>query len=470
MREGLARSEVLHEFEIPSVWLSEKKANPLFELDEGEIVRIPNFLSLLQKPQNLVRSLVNLRLKIGWDRLLCAPVLPHQVPPLFYLGVDLFEPSFAELCATMDMRTTYRGIFEGAKDNILNLKEIVEECKLTLKRGELREMVETYSSISPENMLILKTIDREFSKLFQRYSPISRPRCLCSIRQSFKRPEILRFSDWVRENYIPSSNLILLLPCSARKPYSQSQSHKKILKALKGIRKYLCEFIYTSPIGIVPRELERVFPAAHYDIPVEGEWYPEEKERINKILKKVLKRVENPRVWVVGNEKDRKLFEFEIFSFHQLKNLKHEILKEINSQNPSKSNLQSSSIKTIFDYQFGIGAGERILRSTKSIKTKPLRLFSEKQLALQNKSGFFTLTLEGAKVLKEYKWIEIHDFELKGDLFVPGIKGFSSNIRVGDEVSILRKNNVVGVGRALMPTEEIREREKGLCVKVRRRI
>ncbi|MFQ6087778.1 MAG: DUF5591 domain-containing protein, partial [Candidatus Methanofastidiosia archaeon] len=273
----------------------------------------------------------------------------------------------------------------------------------------------------------------------------------------------------VRENYIPSSNLILLLPCSARKPYSKSQSHKKIFKALKRMRKYLCELIYTSPLGIVPRELERVFPAAHYDIPVEGEWYPEEKERINKVLEEILKRVENPRVWVVGDEKDGKLFEFETFSFYELKNLKHEILKEIKSLNPSKSNLQSSSIKTIFDYQFGIGAGRRILRSTKYIKTKPLRLFSEKQLALQNKSGFFTLTLEGARILKEYKWIEIHDFKLKGDLFVPGIKEFSDDIRVGDEVSILRKNEVVGVGRVLMPAEEIRGREKGLCVKVRRR-
>ncbi|MFQ6087480.1 MAG: hypothetical protein ACE5K0_01080, partial [Candidatus Methanofastidiosia archaeon] len=177
MREGLARSEVLHGFEIPSLYQSDEKANPLFELDEGKIVRVPNFLSLLRKPQNLVKSLVNLRLKIGWDRLLCAPVLPHQVPPLFYLGVDLFETSFAELCETMNLKTTYRGIFEGVEDNIFNLKEVVEECKLTLKRGEFREMVETYSSISPENMLILKTIDREFSKLFQRYSPVSRPRC-----------------------------------------------------------------------------------------------------------------------------------------------------------------------------------------------------------------------------------------------------------------------------------------------------
>jgi len=44
------------------------------------------------------------------------------------------------------------------------------------------------------------------------------------------------------------------------------------------------ELIVTSPLGLVPRELERVYPAGHYDVPVTGYWDREECAFIADIL------------------------------------------------------------------------------------------------------------------------------------------------------------------------------------------
>ena len=40
----------------------------------------------------------------------------------------------------------------------------------------------------------------------------------------------------------------------------------------------------TSPLGLVPRDLEEVWPAGHYDIPVTGDWTRDEINRVTKMI------------------------------------------------------------------------------------------------------------------------------------------------------------------------------------------
>ena len=46
----------------------------------------------------------------------------------------------------------------------------------------------------------------------------------------------------------------------------------------------------TSPLGLVPRELEDIWPAAHYDIPVTGDWDADELDIINSMIIDICKR------------------------------------------------------------------------------------------------------------------------------------------------------------------------------------
>ncbi len=99
---------------------------------------------------------------------------------------------------------------------------------------------------------------------------------------SYTRPEIVKFRDKViaHFHFPPRTRWVVLLPCSAHKPYSDSPSHARFAAAMgrgwKEWRRHCSEIIITSPIGVVPRQLERCFPAAHYDVPVTGYWDEQE--------------------------------------------------------------------------------------------------------------------------------------------------------------------------------------------------
>ena len=81
----------------------------------------------------------------------------------------------------------------------------------------------------------------------------------------------------VRDEYLPplhQREVLVLLPCSAKKPYRLSQSHYRFRRAIKDLR--IHEVMVTAPLGLVPRELEDLWPAANYDIPVTGNWDSDE--------------------------------------------------------------------------------------------------------------------------------------------------------------------------------------------------
>ena len=68
-------------------------------------------------------------------------------------------------------------------------------------------------------------------------------------------------------------DVMIFLPCSARKPYRLSKSHGQFFRAIASTGCH--EVMMTSPLGLVPRDLEDVWPA-NYDVPVSGDWSSDE--------------------------------------------------------------------------------------------------------------------------------------------------------------------------------------------------
>jgi predicted RNA-binding protein len=91
--------------------------------------------------------------------------------------------------------------------------------------------------------------------------------------------DVLSFYERIVTAYSPpeGKDIALFLPCSAKKPYSLSRTHRAVRKRLEGLehgkRVRIHELIVSEPLGIVPREYEEVYPAAHYDM-VLGSWFP----------------------------------------------------------------------------------------------------------------------------------------------------------------------------------------------------
>lgn len=92
-------------------------------------------------------------------------------------------------------------------------------------------------------------------------------------------PSVLEFHNYVINKYIVPQNktIALFIPCTAKKPYSCSKTHRKITGTIQSCHEIdhttIHELIVSEPLGIVPRDLESKYPAAHYDMVLDS-WFP----------------------------------------------------------------------------------------------------------------------------------------------------------------------------------------------------
>lgn len=273
----------------------------------------------------------------------------------------------------------------------------------------------------------------------------------------------------------PLGDVVVVLPCSMKKPYSNSKSHQKFKRATKGYQ----EVIVTSPFGICPREMENTFPIQSYDVTVSGDWSHEEVTLAGELLREYVKGKD-----VIANvhggyeEVCREYLDDCTYvcqdgrptapdSIYQLR----QALKKYPRVKRREKVL--NELRSIAKYQFGETA-EAIITDDVVAKGRYHRnIYSEgKQLALLNRDvGLYTLSLEGGRRLAELglKVVEI-DFDLKtNSLFAPGISKADHSIIPKDEVVVVRNGEVVGVGKAALTGREMEEATNGIGVKIRHR-
>jgi len=388
-----------------------------------------------------------------------------------------------------------------AKHNTLVLDKEVKKARACIRAGNLREYVEMRVRSSPFLTAVLRILDSEEEAYFERRTPVAR-NCsmMANTMESLKRTEVKRFASRVLERYEPPARKILLiLPCSARKPYSTSPSHARFIDAIAGYRGQIHELILTSPLGVVPRELEAVYPAAFYDIPVTGYWDAEEREWVSSCLRAYLERkMKNYDVVVAHlsgaySEICASVAEdsgIEIAytceanegttSKEALSRLKERIAGLCgDKQRLSGFEMKMSMIKAMADFQFGLGAGRQLLgeeeeggeRLKINGKFPSFKLSSKGDVLARivPEYGLLTLTVKGARriedLLSSYV-VEIGDFAPKGSILAPGVVNAGEQIRVNDEV-VFRGEKVFGVGRAKMSGWEMVESQKGMAVQVR---
>jgi archaeosine synthase alpha-subunit len=297
---------------------------------------------------------------------------------------------------------------------------------------------------------------------------------ICSNEESLYRPEAHRWRErmkWMN----PDGDVVVVLPCSMKKPYSNSKSHQKFRRATKGYQ----EVILTSPFGICPREMENSFPIQSYDVSVSGDWSFEEKKLAGELLKEYVKD-KNVVANVSGGYEEvcREYLDDVVYTAHEgrptsnesIYNLRMELKKyrKIKGRNRILNELRS-----IATYQFGPEGYNFISNETIAKGMYHKRIFKDsKQIALLNKDfGLFSLRLSGGEILNDLgiNIIEI-DFELKTNtLFAPGVEKADNNIIPNDEVVIVRKGEVVGVGKAILTGKEMEISSNGVAVRIKDR-
>ncbi len=300
---------------------------------------------------------------------------------------------------------------------------------------------------------------------------------ICSSEQSLYRPEAVRWRERM-ELMEPLGNTVVLLPCSMKKPYSNSKTHMRFRKVTRSFQ----ELIITSPFGICPRELENTFPIQSYDVAVTGEWSQDEIDKSGMLLKnyvkdkKVVANVSGGYEEVCKQYLDDNVIytckDNHPTSNDSIYNLRMELKKH---DKINKHDKLLNQLKSIAIYQWGLKEAHKFIPDNVKIQGRYHEkiLVDGNQIALLNMDyGLFKLNLEGGKILKNLGINIVNiDFDLQTNtVFAPGIINADFNIIPNDEVVIVKDNEVVGVGRAIMTGKEMVECDNGIGVKIKDRL
>ena len=298
---------------------------------------------------------------------------------------------------------------------------------------------------------------------------------ICSSEESLYRPEAVRWRQRM-ELMKPIGDTVVLLPCSMKKPYSNSKSHQAFRKVTRSFQ----ELIVTSPFGICPRELENTFPIQSYDVSTTGSWSQDEIRETGILIAKYCEGKN-----VIAHLHGGYLESCEAFlddftltcrdgkptSPDSIYNLRMELKNhdKINRRDKVLNELRSIAV-----YQFGIEASDFIPDNVKTKGRYHKQIMVDgKQIALLNKDyGLYRLNLAGGEILKDLGINIVNiDFNLETNtVFAPGIKKASHNIIPNDEVVVVKDDEVVGVGKAILTGREMEECSNGIGVKIKHRV
>jgi archaeosine synthase len=449
---------------------------------------IKDFMPLTKRPGDLALGLMRIRREVGSEPLLyCAGAGElNAIAPLAYAGVDLFDSIECvrksrdhELMESSFASTSSSLLFEELFDqNLERVETELELVRIAIENGSIRELAEARSIYGSSLNVFVRSIDREYSTM-ESFSPTASKDVLKALSSySLSRAEFERYRRRVTAVYRKPehADTMLILPCSARKPYSLSKSHRLFAENTLN-RRALHEVIITSPLALVPRELELFFPCSNYDIHVSHQWYEDEKAMIRRTLADFIEKNDYRRAIVhfdepfftdVLEERGIEVTRTCVSDPRSEESLRS--LREVTGSIGAKSRGIMEDMKSAALFQFGLDIFEGCYATGKYPYVKLMR--DKRQLAMLNpERGFFSLTLDGAKALHEMT--NVFDVEIdfdpegKGSIFVPGIKNASQDIREGDEVCITKDGEFIGVGVAEMCGIDMNESKSGIGVKVR---
>lgn len=481
-------------------------------------------------------SLQNLRLRSmlprNWTAIALGCIKPDMFPILYYFGFDIFDIAYAEHAASRNIRlwsyheenmskeshpiycscrwcaetglvnTKHPDMTELMHHNVGIYRSKLSEAVHFYSKGQLRWLVEGSTHSRPALAALLRQVDYHAYDFIEEFTPTvgDQPQPLIG-PESYNAPAIRRYRERLVERYSPPQDcqVVLLLPCSARKPYSDSRSHRRfdrsIERALGSKRKNVAEVIMSSPIGIVPRALERVFPVKNYDIPVTGSWDAEEIEIAASALSTHLAKFPESATVVahvsggyqeVVQDAEDDISQSIIYTIDDvsatrkssLESLEEVLLDlaDVYALRGGTPTLLENTVSATLDFQFGTGAGKLVTSGNVSYRGKVYgnivcEVDDVQMCTFVSQIGNVSLTLEGGERLLSLDRYQVHfdgDKLRGGSLFAVGISEADSIIRPGDEVLIIgRDGDLIAVGKSEMSGAEMCDFDNGMAINIR---
>ena len=492
--------------------------------EETDAYALSNVQSVMDHGAAFVDAIVSVREAIPTDTalLFSGVATPRNVALLASAGVDLFDETAAIVRGTEGRYlTTDEAYFledleelpcscpacqqpreeftreDCAEHNANALRAELGIVRRRIRDGRLRDYLEGQARHDQWLTAAMRELDSQWGYLEERTPILRDAQINASTGDTLRRVEIQRFADRVTTRYQNRfQNPLVLVPCSAAKPYSESQSHRRFHDAIQW-RGHLVSM--TSPIGVVPQELETTYPAQHYDTVVTGRWSEDEKGFVSNVLERYLERNDYPEIiaHVPGEgyrdivSRVEKRLELDITytvpngghptADESLANLSEALSRNLKY---SKREREHNTVRAIADYLLGDGAGDEVFDDIQTTSRYPKIQVRDRGNAAQSDDdredtqlatmvpqyGTLSFTLAGAR-----RWVDsdaptkrvtIDGFVPHGSVLAPGVVDADEDIRVGDEV-VVEGPKAFGVGRAEMFGREMAESTRGIACEVR---
>jgi len=445
-----------------------------------------DFVSLVE--EFIVKPVVS-----GFTKVAYAPAIAtaYNIPILAYFGFDLFDTALAEVAAEMGIFMLESGEVKTeelkynpcnckicseygeevlVKKNILrehNINIMHSRAKLSrelIRMGELRNFVESEVKHNTFFTAVLRLFDSKWSSEHP-YPRFRKSTAKFCSQESFSRPEVMYFLSRSNDIYTPKSRTVIVLPCSAKKPYLLSKTHRNLRNkvSFSGIN----EIIVSSPL-VTPRELELCYPACKYDVAVTGTWGCDEVNYVAEMLSRLIDKFETVGGYVSGGY--RKVFEraCEIAGVDGVVvESTDELKKFVDLNRGNKFNLYVEMFRHLSLYQFGIDLVSWTGVDRVRGKYPKLELVGNRRIARVDISrGMLDIYIPEFLIDAGYT-VKIDDFKPKGTIFAAGVLKARSKIKPGDIVAFYN-DRWIGVGIARTAGAEMEKMDEGYAIDVKR--
>ncbi|TFF88363.1 MAG: hypothetical protein EU550_01400, partial [Promethearchaeota archaeon] len=520
-------------------------------ISDSENIKILNLVDVFDSFsdfRNIIEIIIKIKSELDNNLVLMASgrIIPQHYPILSYLGIDLIDTSYLLYISAENLYNTIEYLLPlhklkyptcnclACKGNLKNIcekrqspkdldsltfhnlnsaRDYMNKIKQYQHSEDFRAFLEKSSLDDTYTISLLKVLDKNHFNSIKHHSKLiqKNKKIVCLGPSSYHRPDFEEYRRRVLNRFTPEefTKIIILLPCSAKKPYSESQSHKRFNNIMKSFSEYpsFQEFILTSPLGVIPRQLENIYPVNSYDISVTGDWSQEEIEISGNMLLEFLNKYNDdiPIICHLGGgyteildyvvEKTNKRFFYseikeKVTNRDALNSFKDVIESQINKESnfnqsvPTNENFTKMWYRKfikILDYQFSKGIGLKLMEKCNNLKKNYrhsfIELFESKN---KNKLGTFkfsngilSLTLNGAqKVAFEPEFSNYMVFDgddLRGNtLFRPGVREFNENLLPDDQVVIFNSNKkkILAVGKMVVGAKSIKNLKSGRVAKI----
>ena len=465
--------EVASKGEMLSVsWQSLNHDEELLESTlNPHVVILSDALQLANSPGKLVEAIHVIKKRFP-GALLWTPGIggPDNCAVLSWFGVDLFDTTRTMQAASHGAILTWSGpriALEGEDPN-QHWKTSLADVHYAISTNSLGELAQSQSLNSPRLVEHLRNHNKLISSSEGVLSQVVGKGEALRIHslESHDDPIILDWVDFICNEYqVPEDldDVLILLPCSARKPYSSSRSHKAFRRAINHSSAH--EVIVTSPLGLVPRDLEEVWPAGHYDIPVTGDWAQDEINRVTKMLDSLVNK-NNYRIIINHSGFDYSSSIEVVDTRNGLPATSHEALNclteavvaQMRSKKRSGEKINIDNFRSVarfhhlnHDWLDDVNVRGRFPR-WKILK-------DDEQIAMwAPERGGFSLAkasiglLHSCDSLKKITLKE--NAKWKGDVNLVNLESFDPTIRKGEDVLVMQGSQCIGLARASAPAWE----------------